>query len=421
MNEIEKKAMSETELLRQIYLKLAGDSPALDTSKALSKASLLRGLAALSLKYEPLVSLEHSELLALINANTLIPGMLYRITDYVTTTAQADTVSAGNQFDLVVKALSANELSEDAKAVLHDGDTYFTGLANLGAWDIKYTPFNDTVKFAWADEVNGKGVIYFMRDEWGNECPYDFKNIQFLRSSGGNLFKTGHYYTFTGEGTSQAVHDFSIFGNSVWENQNWGEITPSCFNNKMQQNAREKFELNNNVFVCTDGASYFEKEVFNNSFGSNCYGNTFGYGCTNNSFGSNCYNNTFGYTCTNNSFGSYCYNNTFGYNCPNNSFKSNYSGNTFGNSCANNSFGAYCINNSFGNDFAYNSFRGSCANNSFGANCKNNTFLRTTTNFTSVTELYAKTYPHEVIGVGGNKALVRWYNSAGELQTLLVD
>ncbi len=47
MNEIEKKALSETELLRQIYLKLAGDSPALDTSKALSKASLLRGMAEL--------------------------------------------------------------------------------------------------------------------------------------------------------------------------------------------------------------------------------------------------------------------------------------------------------------------------------------------------------------------------------------
>jgi hypothetical protein len=28
----------------------------------------------------------------------------------------------------------------------------------------------------------GKGVIYYMKDEHGNECPYDFKNIQFQRS-----------------------------------------------------------------------------------------------------------------------------------------------------------------------------------------------------------------------------------------------
>ena len=28
---------------------------------------------------------------------------------------------------------------------------------------------------------NGKGVIYYMKDEWGNEAPYDFKNIMFKR------------------------------------------------------------------------------------------------------------------------------------------------------------------------------------------------------------------------------------------------
>jgi hypothetical protein len=33
-------------------------------------------------------------------------------------------------------------------------------------------------RFEWATE-KGKGVIYYMKDEWGNEAPYDFKNIQF--------------------------------------------------------------------------------------------------------------------------------------------------------------------------------------------------------------------------------------------------
>jgi len=32
-----------------------------------------------------------------------------------------------------------------------------------------------------ADTNEGKGVIYYMKDEWNNECPYDFKNIQFKR------------------------------------------------------------------------------------------------------------------------------------------------------------------------------------------------------------------------------------------------
>lgn len=42
---IQNKALSEVELLKEIYKKLAGESPALDLNKALSKAALLRGIA----------------------------------------------------------------------------------------------------------------------------------------------------------------------------------------------------------------------------------------------------------------------------------------------------------------------------------------------------------------------------------------
>ena len=46
---------------------------------------------------------------------------------------------------------------------------------------MKYCLDNDTTRFAWADTAGGKGVIYRMTDEHGNECPYDFKNVQFKR------------------------------------------------------------------------------------------------------------------------------------------------------------------------------------------------------------------------------------------------
>jgi hypothetical protein len=46
---------------------------------------------------------------------------------------------------------------------------------------LKYCLDNDTTRFEWADANNGKGVIYWMRDEFGNEAPYDFKNIQFTK------------------------------------------------------------------------------------------------------------------------------------------------------------------------------------------------------------------------------------------------
>lgn len=51
---------------------------------------------------------------------------------------------------------------------------------NMNAWELKYCLDNDKELFAWAD-TNGKGVIYYMKDEFGNEAPYDFKNVMFAR------------------------------------------------------------------------------------------------------------------------------------------------------------------------------------------------------------------------------------------------
>lgn len=51
---------------------------------------------------------------------------------------------------------------------------------NMNAWELKYCLDNDKALFDWAD-TNGKGVIYYMKDEYGNEAPYDFKNVQFKR------------------------------------------------------------------------------------------------------------------------------------------------------------------------------------------------------------------------------------------------
>ena len=67
-------------------------------------------------------AITREELLVLINNNELIPSSSYRITDYTTTTVQADTISAGHDFDIIVTALSTNELSENAKCVRKSDD-----------------------------------------------------------------------------------------------------------------------------------------------------------------------------------------------------------------------------------------------------------------------------------------------------------
>ncbi|NLZ95104.1 MAG: hypothetical protein GX921_04675, partial [Bacteroidales bacterium] len=134
-----------------------------------------------------------ADLVVLRNAGELIPGQQYRITDYECTTVQENTQSAGHQFDIIVVADDVNKLNENARACLHEGDTYFAN-SKLEAWQLKYCLDNDTSRFAWADEVNGKGVIYRMIDEFNNDVPYDFKNIQFKR----DLFYDRDYdITFT--------------------------------------------------------------------------------------------------------------------------------------------------------------------------------------------------------------------------------
>lgn len=128
------------------------------------------------------IAITYEALNTLRDGGALTPGQAYRITDYVTmvTATSPSTRSAGHPFDIIVTALDATNLSEDAWAIQHDGDEYFKD-ARLEAWKIKYCLDNDTVRFTWADAEGGKGVIYEMEDEWGNRCPYDFKNIQYKR------------------------------------------------------------------------------------------------------------------------------------------------------------------------------------------------------------------------------------------------
>lgn len=129
-----------------------------------------------------MVSITYTELVVLKERGQLTAGTYYRITDYETTTTQANTRSAGHPFDVVVLALSESTLAEEAYAVHSARDTagYFQR-CNLSAWRLWYSLDNDTQRFAWADTENGKGVIYRMIDERLNDCPYDFKNIQFAR------------------------------------------------------------------------------------------------------------------------------------------------------------------------------------------------------------------------------------------------
>lgn len=91
----------------------------------------------------------HAELLDLKNREALSPGVYYRIVNYNARIKQSNVRSAGHPFDIIVQALDSHTLSEDARAIQHEGDTYFAK-SNLKAWSLKYALDGDTSRFAWA-------------------------------------------------------------------------------------------------------------------------------------------------------------------------------------------------------------------------------------------------------------------------------
>ena len=216
---------------------------------------------------ELLNTITYADLKTLRNNSELVAGMLYRIIDYVTTSIQDATQSAGHQFDIIVKALDENTLDEEVKVIQSENDEYFAN-SNLTGWQVWYTLDNDTSKYAWADEANGKGVIYRLIDENGNDLPYDFKNIQMLDAN--NSEDTIYYYTFDNKGT-----DLSLNGSL-------------CFNNVINKYISGTQRVNRIIFKCGN------TEVSTNFFDFECYNNTLGTSTDHLKFGRECYGNVFG-------------------------------------------------------------------------------------------------------------------------------
>ena len=328
---------------------------------------------------DQIISKTYTELKTLRDNGQLIPGQQYRITDYACTTTQGGTKSAGHVFDIIVIADSENKLNEEARAIQHAGDSYFAN-CDLNAWKIWYSLDNDTARFAWADSTNGKGVIYRMIDEWNNDCPYDFKNIQF----NGDWGYWAYTFNWINDNSDNSCEDMSVAQYAYPNDEEGYSHTCSNVIKPCEDASSTEYgyplKLNNIVFLNTH--SYYRGHFcgcYSNTFDSNCYNNTFGNensfntlskGCYANSFRDYCQYNIFGNNCNNNSSGDKFTNNTFGNNCFANIFGDNYYNNSFGNNCYSNIFGNNCYSNTFGNSCYHNTFEDSCSYNTFGDDCQ---------------------------------------------------
>ena len=258
-----------------------------------------------------------NELRGLRYNGELKPGCYYRITDYI--------ADAGHAFDIIVLALTNTALSETAKAVQHEGDTYFNG-QHLEKWNLRYTLDSGTY-----------GTITYMRDDKNNSAYYDFKNYLFVKTIYGEQVSC---YTFCGSGNN-GLEDLSL--NSNFKNNHIGYnsmanvlFEPSSYAYKVGMNIGDNSSGN----LISNNASNSNESYC--SIGDNSSGNTIKSGSYNCHIGD--YSN--GNTITDGSYQNRIGNHNSGITISNGSYCNivgnySYSGSLISNGSNNNKIGDY--------------------------------------------------------------------------------
>lgn len=297
-----------------------------DKQDAVSSATIL-GLGVSTTPKENLFEIQsilYEDLVNLKNNNQLVPGKQYRITDYVATVYDENNVPfyivEEHPFDIIVVADSTNTLNENARACIHDGDNYYSMYnSDLSKWELKYSLSNDKNRFYWADMENGKGVIYYLKDDRNNICTYDFKEIKFLRYKIVDSLDTkwqnyvgkfiheeneyGDYLVLSDTGTyfftfSFIERDQETGEHSIFDSSTYNASSVRCYNNNLNASFKElsgtTLELSNVVFL---------NYTHNNSFGYGCKWCTFNDYVTDNIIGNKFYKNVAIYLFSSNTVG----------------------------------------------------------------------------------------------------------------------
>ena len=232
-------------------------------------------------------------------------------------------------------------LSTQAEIVFSKNPTIQNGELVFSAFDMELVN---------ASIIVGKGVVYYMEDEWGNKAGYDFKNIQFRRD-----YIREDYGTYTdfderyfGIETTydpfflecpnnhlyivNDIYDFKWYYTISLEDEN-GNIIDASLNAKMFLSDEGGIEncVNNdlskagysfgmydeldvycklylpNIIMTAQYSQIYDfggfKAFSNNVFGTYSFNITFDYGCQDNIIGNNSANITFGYRCRLNKIG----------------------------------------------------------------------------------------------------------------------
>lgn len=169
-------------------------------------------------------------------------------------------------------------------------EIYRTGdnLGHLEAWKIWYSLDNDVDRFSWANEENGRGVIYRMIDSNNNDCPYDFVSIRFWDEA-----QQKYTYTFDDGLGYNASLEQSCHHNTIGRYVKEGD--------RMELGYHSLGKGSNNILG--PNCKKITIEGSNNVIGPGCENITAAYGFDNNVIGPKCISTRFGSDCKNNVLG----------------------------------------------------------------------------------------------------------------------
>ena len=383
------------------------------------------------------VSGTYAEIKSLRDTSRLIPGNLYRITDYETIYVQPVTnivrSDSSALFDVALLATDKDRFAPEAWATHTDrtqpSGSVITSTTPLHQWRLLYDIDNNSALYSWATST-GKGVIYRLVDHWLNDLPYDFYNVKFRRykitgTTTVAVSLVGQYLSLGPTKTGFTVDSGDYVDLLTFD---W---TKDIRRNRIPQTPIEitsqKYLLNitfggectdnefggiclNNVFVGTCRA---------NNFNSRFYGNIVNGDCSSNLFMPGCYNNTFGGACQLNTFGTFCYDNVFADTCATSTFGGQFYSNVFDGDCSFNTFGTFCNRNNFGGDCYRNTFGDSFNRNTTGTGLLN--FVQflpgiTSRDFSSK-DIYDKAYNQTIQKKAPSGGVISvWFDASNQQQ-----
>ena len=364
-----------------------------------------------------IINTTYSGLTTLKAATGLIPGQLYRISDFHLMWHNQSINDTGIKSGLapeplIVLALSGNKISHEAKSELYPQDTIYYDIDASGSYSWGTINNNTAIP-------NFKGWIYRRIDHKLNiDIPWDWRNItvnccrpnmtsiglynsattynlySVVKNASNKLYysiqnnNTNNSLTNTNfwlpvsdftEGNTYFVTDESYGFRAFNKNGNFVNL-PADTSTRIQQPtftsslvSQGAFQLTNCNNIKIEGGS---SNVFlgNNLIISNTIGNDF----SSNTIGNNFYSNTIGNSFSSNTIGNLFYANTIGnsfyFNTIGNSFYSNTIGNSFYFNIIGNDFYSNTIGNSFNSNTIGDSFYSNTIGNLFYANTIENFF-----------------------------------------------